>query len=494
MNSHQKKIISELRKCQDDFVYFMETYCKIYDNKSKSRIPLVLWRTDPGEYDNQFGLVQKIQTHNRVICLKARQMGVTWICLCYFLWLAIFHPIEKLLLLSKGELEAKQLMKRVRGLIDNLPQWMRPSEESSSQSHVTFKSESEIRSLSTQGGDSFTATGVLIDEADLVHRAGTSLKQMLLNIEPTVGQDGKLILISKSDKKHPFSYFKKIFKASYRNKDHDFEPVFIPYFVHPDRSVEWRDRQIANEVEESGHSDKVFENYPANPNEALRSMSSGKRFSPKWIEQCYLPKEKVHVDDELEDIYKVRFYHKPDKAYDYLFIADPAKGLPDSDPSAFQVINITTMEQVAVCNERHPVELVGHCAIRLAEIYNNAFVLWERNNHGHALEMWLKNRAAEGKRVRMIPGYDSSARLKKLGWPSNKKSKAIAAEKTALVLRSKGITIHDEETKVQLENLESDKLAAPSGEYDDLADNIMVTCGALELCPFPVWGDIRFSG
>ena len=130
--------------------------------------------------------------------------------------------------------------------------------------------------------------------------------------------------------------------------------------------------------------------------------------------------------------------------------------------------------------------------VALAKEYNNAFLLWERNNHGHAVETWLKMYRDTGKRVRLIYGYDSTKSLSKLGWPSNNKSKALAAEETARILRAGGITIHDEISAIQLQSIEAETLLAPEGEHDDLADNITVVLGALRYCRWPVW-DTAFT-
>jgi len=49
---------------------------------------------------------QLFQLHRLVIALKARQIGMTWLCAGFALWLILFHPAATILLFSKRDDEA----------------------------------------------------------------------------------------------------------------------------------------------------------------------------------------------------------------------------------------------------------------------------------------------------------------------------------------------------------------------------------------------------
>lgn len=70
---------------------------------------------------------QTLQTmaHSRkLVVLKARQLGISWLSLAYALWLMLFRLPATVLLFSLWEAEAKELLWRLHGMYDRLPSWM----------------------------------------------------------------------------------------------------------------------------------------------------------------------------------------------------------------------------------------------------------------------------------------------------------------------------------------------------------------------------------
>lgn len=75
----------------------------------------------------------------------------------------------------------------------------------------------------------------------------------------------------------------------------------------------------------------------------------------------------------------------------YLVALDTAGGGPDGDFSVVQVIDLETGMQCAELQQRlRPVELAAE-AVKLALRYNDAMIVVERNNHGHAVLAFLSN-------------------------------------------------------------------------------------------------------
>ena len=69
---------TEWLKCKRSFAYFVDTYCQIYDATEGTWIPFKLW---PG----QLTVAKQLETELLNIILKARQLGMTWLYLCYAL-------------------------------------------------------------------------------------------------------------------------------------------------------------------------------------------------------------------------------------------------------------------------------------------------------------------------------------------------------------------------------------------------------------------------
>ena len=154
---------------------------------------------------------------NLVAILKARQLGLTWLCIAYALWLMIFRPGSTILLFSRRDDEAKELLSRLVGMLIRLPAWMQPTIGTNNDHELSFKNLNSVaRSFPTtkHSGRSFTATLVIVDEADFI----PWLPQLLAAVKPTVDAGGRMILLSTSNKEQPKSEFKTIWQAGANNQ------------------------------------------------------------------------------------------------------------------------------------------------------------------------------------------------------------------------------------------------------------------------------------
>lgn len=66
--------------------YFIHNYCWIYNATERRWLPFELWPA-------QVYVLGELLTRREIAALKARQaLGLTWLVLCYCLWLMLFHP------------------------------------------------------------------------------------------------------------------------------------------------------------------------------------------------------------------------------------------------------------------------------------------------------------------------------------------------------------------------------------------------------------------
>lgn len=73
----------------------------------------------------------------------------------------------------------------------------------------------------------------------------------------------------------------------------------------------------------------------------------------------------------------------------YLIALDPAGGGAEGDFAAAQVIDMETGMQCAELQQRIKPRVLAAEAVKLARIYNDAMIVVERNNHGHAVLAFL---------------------------------------------------------------------------------------------------------
>ncbi len=116
-------ILVEKKRMAKSFLYFINNYCYIEGSASdKSEgggylIPFKLW-------DGQTLFAKLLLEFRLLIMLKTRQMGATWLTLCYALWRMMTIPGYRVGCLSKRELEASELVRRVTFVLHHMPKWL----------------------------------------------------------------------------------------------------------------------------------------------------------------------------------------------------------------------------------------------------------------------------------------------------------------------------------------------------------------------------------
>ena len=440
----------EWLKCSRSFVYWLHEYGYVYDAVAREWVRFRLWEA-------QRDLAGAFPDELLWVVLKARQLGMTWLVLGFLLWLMLFRPAATVLLFSKRDNEAVELLDtRLKGMYERLPAWQQCQQIEADSGHAFQLSNGSVaKAFPTTGGRSYTATAVFVDEADFVG----DLRKLLDAVKPTVDAGGWLFLVSTVDKSQPGSSFKAIYRAAVGGEN-GYRPVFLPWWAHPERGEAWYAQLRADYLARDGHLDSLYQEYPATDSEALAGASADKRFPAQWLAACDATAEAKALD-EGPAVPGLTVYARPEAGWMYVVSADPAEGNPQSDESAAQVLAVGTGDQVAVLGGRfEPGVFAGHL-LGLSEYYGAAPILVERNNHGHAVLLALE-----------YAGYGNlyvSPMDKKAGWLSNKRDKVLAVDHAVQVMREGGCRINHEGTLTELATLEARTLKAPEGGHDDLA-------------------------
>ncbi len=446
------KHLAEIARCRRSPAYFLGTYCSVYDPTAGDWIPFRLWPA-------QAATLRDIELYRLVVILKARQLGLTWLVLGFALWLVLFQPAATVLLFSRRDNEAVDLLAaRLRGMYDHLPAWMKAGPHVIDNDHEwQLGNGSRVLAFPTTAGDSYCATLAVVDEADLVPDLG----RLMGAVKPTIDAGGRMILLSRVDKSRPHSVFKKVYSAAKRRLN-GWAPVFLPWHARPDRDAAWYEAQKADILNRTGSLDDLYEQYPATDAEALAPRTLDKRIAPAWLHQCFEEWEPLSdLPAGAPSIPGLEVYALPDPTRTYAIGADPAEGNPTSDDSALSVVDVETGEEVAaLAGKFQPAVLGAHIDV-VARWYNDARVLVERNNHGHAVLLWLRDNSD----VRLACGHDG-----KPGWLSSGKGKALLYDACADAFRERRALLHGFATFTQLASIAGASLRAPDGEQDDRAD------------------------
>lgn len=452
----------ELWLSSRDPAFFIDNHCWIEDATAGEWVPFRLW---PAQIDT----VDILRAVDQVVILKARQLGFTWLVLGYALWLMIFRPAATVLLFSRRDDEAIDLLGyRLKGMFSRLHPWLQVAERKPNADHKwSLANGSRALAFPTTGGRSYTGSLVVVDEADFV----PDLQRLLNAVKPTIDAGGQLFLLSTADKDRPESPFKKIYQGA-RAGANAYRHVFHGWNARPERTPEWYAAQRRDVLANTGALDDLHQEYPASDAEALAPRTLNKRIAPSWLQQCYVEQRSLAAADDLsrtDRLYRdapaipgLVVYRMPVAGRRYVIGADPAEGNPTSDDSSLTVLDMDTGEEVAHLAGKLQPEVVAAHAHRLGLWYNRADLMVERNNHGHAVLGWLRDNSP----LRRLTGHDGN-----VGWLSSAKGKALLYDRCAEAFRERETILHTFATYTQLASIEGATLRAPEGQLDDRADS-----------------------
>jgi hypothetical protein len=450
-NSEERREHIEWLKSSQSIEYWIETYVQIYNATTREWLPFALW---PAQVET----LETLRDTHQLIILKARQLGLSWLTLCYVLWQMLFRKEATILIFSKRDEEAVELLdNRLKGIHQRLPSWMQARAIQADDKHTwALSNGSSAKAFPTTGGRSYTGSIVLVDEADFIQ----DLDALLNAVKPTVDAGGQLILISTVDKSKPQSPFKRIYRGAKRGHT-EWVPVFLPWHARPERDEAFYVAQRADVYARTGALDDLHQEYPATDTEALAPRTLDKRIPAPWIEQCYVEMEPLdsHPGPALPGL---EVYVLPQPGRRYVIGADPAEGNPTSDDSALCVMDVVTGEECAALAGKFEPSTLAEYADQVGRWYNHAALLSERNNHGHAVLLWWE----EHTRLTVLKGDDD-----KPGWLSNRLGKTLLYNSMAETFRDGNTILHSFAGYTQLASIEGSTLLAPDGEHDDRADS-----------------------
>ena len=187
----------------------------------------------------------------------------------------------------------------------------------------------------------------------------------------------------------------------------------------------------------------------------------------------------------------LEIYALPQPGHRYVIGADPAEGNPTSDDSALTILDRDIGEEVAALAGKFQPSTFAANIDALGMWFNKADVLVERNNHGHAVLLGLRDHSGLY-RLRGLDGHE--------GWLSNSKGKALLYDTTADAFREGTTQLRSFATFTQLASIEGATLRAADGEADDRADSYALACAACRFRPpepyrgpLVCWPDVPFG-
>jgi len=362
MSAHltKQELRKEIIKCGKNPAYFINNYAKI-THPMRGLIPFHL-------YNFQSQLLEDFEDYRFNVILKARQLGISTVTAAYVAWMMMFHKEKNVLVIATKFNTAANLVKKVKAIIKNMPQWLRISEVSiDNRTSFMLSNGSQIKASSTSGdaGRSEALSLLVIDEA--AHVEG--LEELWTGLYPTLSTGGRCIALSTPNGVGNW-FHKTYIEAS--NKTNDFFPTSLPWDVHPDRDTEWFEKETKN----------MSRRQIAQELECNFNMSGETVFHPEdlaWIDSNICePKYRTGFDRNLW------IWEEFQPGNEYLITADVARG-DGRDYSVFHAIKLSSMEIVAEYQGKVTPDIFSKILFDAGKEYGNCMMIVENNSVGFAV-------------------------------------------------------------------------------------------------------------
>jgi len=462
--------VAEYLRCKNDFHYFCANYIYI-------EIPGIDILLKP--YNKQSELIDTIEKKKYVLVLKSRQIGISTIVQAYAAWLTVFFNNVVIGIISKDGAEATDFARVIRGMVEKLPDWMKPL--GGSQGRGLAK-RTERSFILTNGSKVYASpvnpnapdktlrgkalTFLVIDEAAFVGHVEAAWTSMVPALSTNQMQARKAgipygtVVLSTPNKTIGIGqwYFEQYMRAI--SRDDIFEPFVIHWKMIPELADDpyWYETQC-----------KLFNYDPKKIAQELELKflpAEGSFFEADTVEKmqnaCVNPIEKLRVFNG--EIWKFQEAY-PNKTYMIGVDTAPEHG---ADKSAITVWDYQTLEQVW--------EYQGKCKVldflKVVQIaatqYRSGPIIVESNSYGNQVVEHLGQSNFSSRLYRekrgphtIVPGLSNNAKTRPLmidalysymsQYPESVKSQRLALELTGLVSKSSG------------------KVEADTGCHDDLA-------------------------
>ena len=454
------------------------SFCRLLRIKHKQLQTFVPF--DPN--DAQRRLWQLLDRSNRVIVVKARQVGISTATRAWQFHRAYTSPNpEMFAVLSFHDRSAKRLRRLDRQWLRELPKVLRRPLSLDSATDSEFEdTHAGISSFTTEGRGgtrSFEFTGAHLSEFAFYSDPGEVLSQVM----STVGQ-GPIVIESTAD--IPGDKFHQLIQEA----PHNGWSVFTYWWhEHPAyRAPSVPDDFVRTEEEEELADMYGLDDYQIQWRRQWIATLGAARFRreyPGCLSDAFTARGATWFQAEDLDQIATEWFDTPEfefaaptKEGEYVMGVDISGGI-GLDYSAVTVIDVATRQPVYI--ERNN-RLAPHAwAARVATIghrYNHALCLAESNNHGHSFlrEMQVLN-------------YPRMWRSRDGGWwVTSTTSKLDIYDGLREIVESHIIRQLDQATLGELRSLEVKKTTpqAPSGLHDDLAMSIALAYRCLRDAPY----------
>jgi len=478
----------ERSRCEQSFAYFCDNYVMMWAKEGGDPIHFNLW-----EFQKE--AASKLQKKMKLIFLKARQMGLSWLAMAYVVWCMLFKKNFHIYITSIGLKEVNEQMERIRFIWYNLPEWLREGVVlggrglKDNDSIMELSNGSAVHAISSSKASGHgTAPGLYILD-EFARKEGDRMAWRA--IKPSLGEKSQVIIISTSNGFGNL-YAELWFGAT--AGENGFEPVFYSAERHPLYSPAYLE---AMKADFAGDMQGYHEAFPMTPEDAFTSTSRSV-FPLERIRQLKeigktVPMRTGYVELDIEGKYKftddelgnVMMWREPQPGHHYAVGSDVSEGLAEGDWSVTAILDVNTYEVVALFRAKIETEYYANVITSLGHYYNDAWVVVEVNKASEIIiqdmklsYQWLycrQQRAHITDIPTLVPGFYAT---------STSKPRVVLQMKRAFSDQDKPLLVYSAVALDEMASYEKDggKYSGPKNGHDDCVSAIYLALeGALTI-------------
>ena len=456
----KKQRVKEILKCGKDPSYFLNAYARI----SHPMHGLILFDT----YNFQDDLLKEFNDYRFNVILKARQLGISTITAGYIVWMMLFHRDKAILVMATKFATAGNLVKKVKSIMRNLPEWIKIATISvDNRNSFELSNGSSIKAASTSGdaGRSEALSLLVLDEAAHIE----NLEELWTGLYPTLSTGGRCIALSTPN--GVGNWFHKTCTDAIAGSN-NFHLTTLPWDVHPERDEGWYAKETKNMSKR-----QIAQELQCNFNTSGETV-----IDPECMEWLLTtvrePKHRTGFDRNFW------IWEEFDPSCNYLMVADVARG-DGADHSAFHIVKLETLEIVGEYQGKPTLDMFANLLNQVGREFGNCMLVVENNNIGYSvldklIEYEYSNLYYSIKSSHeYIEQYQAEAHSSAVpGFSTTMKTRPLIVAKLEEFIRNKLIKVYSSRLVNEMKTFiwKNGKPQAMKGYHDDLIMALAIAC------------------
>lgn len=451
----------------EDPRFYLESFCKIKGKEGKGLESFIL---KPAQLD----IFNVIQRHNRIIIMKARQIGFSTAVTGFLYHKTIVTPGVTTALVGYNNDLTAELLDKIKTFYRTTPDAFKPTILYNSKYEISFpKVDSKVLVLpSTENvGRGYTINYALLTEVPFWDKA----EEKLVTLEASVPITGKIIIESSPGAVGDYFHRMWVSQNDYIKKEYGW------WWNYSEEEIETIRRRMNNP--------RKFNN-----NYALEFLISGRAvFTQEAIslqrKNVLKIGDKVKLDDGSEHTVReeegFRIYKPPQPGHFYVIGADCSEGVTGGDYAVAAVIDKVNGEEVGFWRGHIAPDKFGKVLNKWGRYYNNALMVVEAEAHGNVVLNILKQLLYPSLYFRPAR-FDTIGNpwSDKLGWKTTKLTRPILIDEFEQLTREGSILLHSKETVDEMTVFvynDANNMVAMESYNDDCIFATAIACQGLKV-------------